>query len=100
MPNVKIKRYFFLNLLNTFIQISDMFHPNTDVKANLKLLTVTELRSILQARMQTFEKGVCVCVGGGVVGTKGVCVCLGGSWVRIYMFYLNMLHCFPYYLKQ
>ena len=25
-----------------------MFHPNTDVKANLKLLTRTELRSILQ----------------------------------------------------
>ena len=38
-----------------------MFHPNTDVKANLKLLTITELRSILQARTQTFEKGV----GGG-----------------------------------
>ena len=34
-----------------------MFHPNTDVKANLKLLTITELRSILQARMQTFERG-------------------------------------------
>ena len=36
-----------------------MFHPNTDVKANLKLLTITELRNILQACMQTFEKGVC-----------------------------------------
>ena len=34
-----------------------MFHPNTDVKANVKLLTITELRSILQACMQTFEKG-------------------------------------------
>ena len=34
-----------------------MFHPNTDVKANLKLLTITELRSILQARTQTFEGG-------------------------------------------
>ena len=33
-------------VLNTFIQISDMFHPNTDAKANLKLLTITELRSI------------------------------------------------------
>ena len=37
-----------------------MFHPNTDVKANLKLLTITELRSILQAHTQTFETG-----GGG-----------------------------------
>ena len=65
-----------------------MFHPNTDVKANLKLLTITELRSILQARTQTFEK--CVCGGGG-----------GGVWgVRIYMFYPIMLHCFPYYSKQ
>ena len=35
-----------------------MFHPNTDVKANHKLLTITELRSILQACKQTFEKGV------------------------------------------
>ena len=34
-----------------------MFHPNTDVKANLKLLTITELRSILQVRTQTLEKG-------------------------------------------
>ena len=34
-----------------------MFYLNTDVKANLKLLTITELRSILQARTQTFEKG-------------------------------------------
>ena len=34
-----------------------MFHPNSDVKANLKLLTITELRSILQAHTQTFEKG-------------------------------------------
>ena len=57
MPNVKTKHEMFWILLNTFIQISDMFHPNTDVKANLKLLTVTELRSILQARMQTFETG-------------------------------------------
>ena len=78
MPNVKIKREMFSILLNTFIQISDMFHPNTDVKANLKLLTITELRSILQARTQTFEKGV------GVVGEQ------------IYMFYLIMLHCFLY----
>ena len=42
-----------------------MFHPNTDVKANLKLLTITELRSILQARMQTFEKRVVVWGGWG-----------------------------------
>ena len=63
---------------NTAI-FSDMFHPNTDVKANLKLFTITELRSILHTRTQTFEKE-------------------GG--VRIYMFYLIMLHCFPYYLKQ
>ena len=40
-----------------------MLHLNTDVKANLKLLTITELRSILQAHMQTFEKGLGV--GGG-----------------------------------
>ena len=79
MPNVKIKHGMFSILLNTFIQISDMFHPNTDVKTNLTHLTITELRSILQARTQTFEKGV---------------------GVRIYMFYLIMLHCFPYYLKQ
>ena len=79
MPNFKIKHEMFWVLLNTFIQISDMFHPNTDVKANLKLLTITELRSVLQARKQTFEKGV-------------------GE--RMYMFYLIMLHCFPYYLKQ
>ena len=45
-----------------------MFHPNADVKANLKLLTITELRSILQARMQTFEKGMVVVVGGGGEG--------------------------------
>ena len=51
-----------------------MFHPNTDVKENLKLLTITELRSILQARMQTFERG-----GGGRVG------------VQIYMFYLRSI---------
>ena len=63
MPNVKIKHEMFWILLNTFIQISDMLHPNTDVKANLKLLTITELRSILQAHMQTFEKGL---GGGGV----------------------------------
>ena len=50
MPNVKIKHETFWIILNTFIQISDMFHPNTDVKANLKLLSITELRSILQAR--------------------------------------------------
>ena len=56
-----------------------MFHPNIDVKANLKPLTITELRSILQARTQTFEKG------------------LG---VRIFMFYLIMLHFFPYYFKK
>ena len=42
-------------------EISDMFHRNTDVKENLKLLTITELKSILQAHMQTFEKRV----GGG-----------------------------------
>ena len=64
-----------------------MFHPNTDVKANLKLLTITELRSILQAHTQSFDQRDW---GGGGVG-----------WgVRIYMFYLIMLHCFPYYLKQ
>ena len=40
-----------------------MFHPNTDVKANLNL-TITELRSILQTRTQTFEKGVGVEAGG------------------------------------
>ena len=57
MSNIKIKHEMIWILLNTFIQISDMFHPNTDVKANLKLLTITELRSILQARTQTFEKG-------------------------------------------
>ena len=79
MPNVKIKHEMFWILLNTFIQISDMFHPNTDAKANLKLIKITELRNILQARTQPFEKG----------------------WrLRIYMFYLIMLHCFPYYLKQ
>ena len=48
-----------------------MFHPNTDVKENLKLLTITELKSILQARMQTFERG--------------------GVGVRIYMFYLSSI---------
>ena len=51
----------FLIPLNTFIQISDIFHRNTGVKANLKLWAITELRSILQARTQTFES---VCVGG------------------------------------
>ena len=34
-----------------------MFHPNTDVKANLKLLAITELRSILQARTQVGAAG-------------------------------------------
>ena len=58
MSNVKIKHSVFWVLPNTFIQTSDMFHPNTDVKANLKLLTITELRNILQAHTQTFEKGV------------------------------------------
>ena len=67
-----------------------MFHPNTNVKANLKLLTISELRSILQTRTQTFEKGGRVGGGGG-----------GCRWgVQINMFYLIMLHCFPYYLKQ
>ena len=63
MPNVKIKHEMFWILLNTFIQISNTFHPNTDVKANLKLLKITKLRSVLQARTQTFEK--CVRLGGG-----------------------------------
>ena len=35
-----------------------MFHTNTDVKANLKVLTITEMRSILEAHTQTFEKGL------------------------------------------
>ena len=43
-----------------------MFQTNTGVKANLKLLAITELRSILQARTQT-EKGVGV---GGRGGTN------------------------------
>ena len=47
MPNVKIKHKMFF-FLNTFIHISDMFHPNTDVKANLKLLIIPELRNILK----------------------------------------------------
>ena len=59
MPNVKIKHEMFRVLLITSIRISDMFHPNTDVKANLKLLTITELRSILQDRTQNFERGGC-----------------------------------------
>ena len=68
--------------MNTFIQTSDMFHPKTDVKANLKLLTIIELRSILKARTQTFEK-----VGGGGGGGGG-----GG--------YEFTCFSFPYYLKQ
>ena len=85
---LKSSMQWFEFFLNTFIQISDMFHPNTDVKANLKLLTITELRSILQARTQIFESGACA----GVRGVTGI---------RIYMpFYLIMLKCFPNYLKQ
>ena len=34
-----------------------MFHSNTDVKANLKLLTITELRSILQALRRHLKRG-------------------------------------------
>ena len=50
-----------------------MFHPNTDVKANLKLLTRTELRSILQYFMQTFEKRVGWGGGGGGSGYEFTC---------------------------
>ena len=78
MPNVKIKHQMFWGLLNTFIQISDMFHPNTDVKANLKLLTITD-EKYFTGSYADFWKGV---------------------GVRINMFYLIILHCFPYYLKH
>ena len=82
-----------------------MFHPNTDVKANLKLLTVTELRSILQARAQTFVKANLKLLT--VTELRSILQARAQTFVkrrwgggRIYMFYLIMFHCFPYYLKQ
>ena len=57
MPNVKIKHEMIWILLNTFIQISDMFHPNTDVKASWTFNNNWVGKYLTGPYTQTFEKG-------------------------------------------